>query len=78
MVGVSRNRFSDWLLVQERRTGRRHVDQAALRDLPRRAVQRRGRPAGIQAKPCTEPLDSRSASRVCASHTPSFFSSSTR
>lgn len=34
--------------------------------------------SGIQANPCTEPLASRSASRVRASHTPSFFSSSTR
>lgn len=34
--------------------------------------------AGIQVKPATEPLASRSASRVWASHTPSRFSSSTR
>lgn len=77
MVGVSRNRFSDcdW--------SRYGVRAAAMSIRPRCGISHAVRyssrtSAGIQPKPWTEPLESRSASRVWASHTPSFFSSSTR
>lgn len=77
IVGVSRNRFRDWLW------SRNGVRAAAMSISPRWGISHAVRysartSAGIQAKPCTEPLASRSASRVRASHTPSFFSSSTR
>ena len=77
MVGVARNRFSDWLW------SRNGVRAAAMSIRPRCGISHAVRysartSAGIQPKPCTEPLASRSASRVCASHTPSCFSSSTR
>lgn len=77
MVGVSRNRFRDW------DWSRNGVRSAAMSIRPRcgisHAVRYRSRTScGTQVKPCTEPLDSRSASRVCASQTPSFFNSATR
>lgn len=77
MVGVSRNRFSDWLW------SRNGVRAAAMSMRPRCGISHAVRyssrtSAGIQLKPATEPPDSRSASRDCASHTPSRFSSATR
>lgn len=77
MVGVSMNRLSDWLW------SRNGVRAAAMSIRPRcgssQAVRYSARSSsGTQAKPCTDPLASRSASRVRASQTPSRFRSSTR
>lgn len=77
MVGVSRKRFRDW------DWSRNGVRPAAMSIRPRcgisHAVRYNARTSsGIHAKPCTEPFASRSASRVRASQTPSFFNSATR
>ena len=64
MVGVSRNRFSDWLWSMNGAAVGGHVDQRALRQLPRGAVTARARSAGSSAMPCTEPSARLIASRI--------------
>ena len=53
--GAARNRFSDWLWSMYGAARGGHVDQRPLRQLPRRAEQRRARPRAARSMPCTEP-----------------------
>ncbi len=77
MVGAAMNRFSDWLWSM-------YGIRAAARSISARcgnsqAVRYSERTSsGSQPSSCTEPLASRSASRVCWSQTPSSLRSRTR
>ena len=73
-IGVHRGELADGgrgqeqvqrlALVQVRGTGRGHVDQGALRAAPTPCGTARAPARASSSRPCTEPLASRSASRV--------------